>query len=452
MKEKKKSRFPKKLSPVQFIVLSFFGVILIGMLLLSLPIASTTGDTNLLDALFVATSSVCVTGLTTVNTAAHWSLFGRGVILCLIEIGGMSFMLMTLFFTMVVGKKINFGTRLVLKEALNLDEHTGVLRLGLYVLKFSFSVQLVGTVLLLVSFGPKYGFWKGLGYSLFHAVSAFCNAGFDLFGDSLESMRQDSYVMMVLAGLIIAGGFGFVVWREVLTWFKTKKMSIHSRLALNVMGGLLVGGFLLFLLIEKNLAAYSEDLSFGQRLVNTFFLTVTPRTAGFNSIPYSDLSDASLIVTMILMFIGGNSGSTAGGLKTSTLGVLGLYAWASIHGREATVYRERTINRKVIMRAFALFFISTAIAICAITLLSMTETIPVGVGIEYVAFEVFSAFGTVGVTMGLTPELTLIGKGVIILLMFIGRVGVYTFLLAVARRQKNNDTLIRYPEENIMVG
>ncbi|WP_314060135.1 TrkH family potassium uptake protein [uncultured Vagococcus sp.] len=451
MREKKSKRL-KNLSPVQLIVLSFVGVIFVGTLLLSLPIASTTGETSLIDALFVATSSVCVTGLTTVNTAAHWSLFGRVVILCLIEIGGMSFMLMTLFFTMVVGKKINFGTRLVLKEAMNLDEHSGVLKLGLYVLKFSFSVQLIGAILLLFSFGPKYGFWKGLGYSLFHAISAFCNAGFDLFGDSLESMRQDSYVILVLAGLIIAGGFGFVVWREVLNWFKTKKMSIHSRLALKVMAVLLVGGFLLFLLIEKNLAAYSDELSFGQRLVNTFFLTVTPRTAGFNSVPYADLSDATLIVTMILMFIGGNSGSTAGGLKTSTLGVLALYAWASIHGREVTVYRERTINRKVIMRAFALFFISISIAIGSITLLSMTETIPIGFGIEYVAFEVFSAFGTVGVTMGLTPGLTLIGKGIIILLMFIGRVGVYTFLLAIARRQKNNEALIRYPEEHIMVG
>lgn len=427
-------------------------MILIGTLLLSLPIASTTGETNVIDALFVATSSVCVTGLTTVNTAAHWSLFGRVVILGLIEIGGLSFMLMTLFFTMVVGKKINFGTRLVLKEAMNLDEHSGVLRLGLYVLKFSFSVQLIGAALLMVSFGPKYGFWKGLGFSLFHAISAFCNAGFDLFGDSLESMRQNSYVILVLAGLIIAGGFGFVVWREVLNWFKTKRMSLHSRLALKVMTVLLAGGFILFLAIEGNLSAYSDELSFGQRLVNTFFLTVTPRTAGFNSIPYADLSHASLIVTMILMFIGGNSGSTAGGLKTSTLGVLVLYAWASIHGKEVVVYRERTINRRVIMRAFALFFISVLIAIFAITLLSITETIPPDFGIEYVAFEVFSAFGTVGVTMGLTPNLSLIGKGLIILLMFIGRVGVYTFLLAVARRQKNNETRIRYPEEHIMVG
>lgn len=451
MKEKKRQR-EKKLSPVQLITLSFLGVILIGTLLLSLPIASTTGETNVIDALFVATSSVCVTGLTTVNTAAHWSLFGRVVILGLIEIGGLSFMLMTLFFTMVVGKKINFGTRLVLKEAMNLDEHSGVLRLGLYVLKFSFSVQLIGAALLMVSFGPKYGFWKGLGFSLFHAISAFCNAGFDLFGDSLESMRQNSYVILVLAGLIIAGGFGFVVWREVLNWFKTKRMSLHSRLALKVMTVLLAGGFILFLAIEGNLSAYSDELSFGQRLVNTFFLTVTPRTAGFNSIPYADLSHASLIVTMILMFIGGNSGSTAGGLKTSTLGVLVLYAWASIHGKEVVVYRERTINRRVIMRAFALFFISVLIAIFAITLLSITETIPPDFGIEYVAFEVFSAFGTVGVTMGLTPNLSLIGKGLIILLMFIGRVGVYTFLLAVARRQKNNETRIRYPEEHIMVG
>lgn len=447
----RRKKFPK-LSTVQIITLSFLGVIVIGTILLALPISSVSGKTKLLDAAFVATSSVCVTGLTTVNTAAHWSLFGRVVILSLIQIGGLSFMLMSLIFTMVIGKKINFGTRLVLKDALNLEGTSGVLNVALYVVKFTFIVETIGSLLLLISFGPKYGFWQGLGYSVFHAVSAFCNAGFDLFGDSLESLRSNSFVLIVLGSLVIAGGFGFIIWKELLLWFKKKRMSTHTSLTLTVMGILLITSFALFLIFEKNLSHYAGELTVWQRVVNTFFLGVTPRTAGFNNLPYSELTDASLILTMILMFIGGNSGSTAGGLKTSTLGVLVLHAWASIHGREATVYRERTISQKVIMRAFALFFMSIFIAILAITVLTVTETIPEGFGIEYIVFEVFSAFGTVGVTMGLTPDLTSIGKGIIMLLMFIGRVGVYTFLLSISKKQRINDTRIRYPEEHIMVG
>ncbi|MCO7150941.1 TrkH family potassium uptake protein [Vagococcus lutrae] len=451
----KKNKQPKanyRFTPVQAITASFLMVIVIGTFLLSLPISSNSGHTNLSDAAFVATSSVCVTGLTTVNTAAHWSLFGRIVIMCLIEIGGMSFMLMTLIVVMFMRKKVNFQARLIFKESLNLGEYSGVLKLGLYVLKFSFVTQMIGTILFSFYFIPKHGVINGLGHSVFHAISAYCNAGFDLFGNSLEGVRTNSYFMLVVSGLIIAGGLGFVVWRDLLTWYKRRKMTLHTQLTLRMTIIILISSFILFLLFENNLQAYSDQLTPFQRIVNTFFLAVTPRTAGFNSIPYADLSHASLLLTMMLMFVGGNSGSTAGGLKVSTLGVLLLHAWATIKGKNRTVFHYRTIKQEIVMRAFALFFICVTITITATALLSVTEVIPREFGIEYVAFEVFSAFGTVGVTLGLTPHLTMIGKLVIMLLMFIGRVGVYTFLLSIAGRQRNNEGLIRYPEEHVMVG
>ena len=386
------------------------------------------------------------------NTAAHWSLFGRIVIMCLIEIGGMSFMLMTLIVVMFMRKKVNFQARLIFKESLNLGEYSGVLKLGLYVLKFSFVTQMIGTILFSFYFIPKHGVFNGLGHSVFHAISAYCNAGFDLFGNSLEGVRTNSYFMLVVSGLIIAGGLGFVVWRDLLTWYKRRKMTLHTQLTLRMTIIILISSFILFLLFENNLQAYSDQLTPFQRIVNTFFLAVTPRTAGFNSIPYADLSHASLLLTMMLMFVGGNSGSTAGGLKVSTLGVLLLHAWATIKGKNRTVFHYRTIKQEIVMRAFALFFICVTITITATALLSVTEVIPREFGIEYVAFEVFSAFGTVGVTLGLTPHLTMIGKFVIMLLMFIGRVGVYTFLLSIAGRQRSNEGLIRYPEEHVMVG
>lgn len=441
-----------RFSTVQLITMSFLLVVLIGTCLLSLPIATVSGKSSGLDALFVATSCVCVTGLTTVNTAAHWSLFGKIVMMCLIEIGGMSFMLMTLILAMVTRKKINLHTRLILKDSLNLGNQGGVLKLGLYVVKFSFTVQLIGAILLFKAFYPKFGLQKGLFYSIFHAVSAFCNAGFDLFGNSLEGFQTQPYVLMVISLLIISGGIGFVVWRDLFQWFYDRRLMLHTRLSLIVTLSLLIGGFVVFLLLEGNLSAYKDSLTPFQRVVNTFFLAVTPRTAGFNSIPYTELSQASLLITMGLMFIGGNSGSTAGGLKTSTLGVLILHAWSTIQGKEATVFHERTISRQIVLRAFALFFLCTFMAIFAIEILTITETIPTGYGIEYIAFEVFSAFGTVGVTLGLTPHLTLLGKIVIMLLMFIGRVGVYTFLLSIAKKQRAKESLIRFPEEHIMIG
>lgn len=452
---RRKKRFKQRYwqaSPVQVLALGFLGTIFLGGFLLSLPFAaqSNTG-TNFLDALFTATSAVCVTGLVTLNTALHWSMAGKLIIMLLIEIGGLGFMSFTILLFLVSRKKVNLRMRMLMKEALNLDQLSGGIRLIIYIVKFAVGVQLLGAVVLSFDFIPRYGMYKGIFFSVFHSISAFCNAGFDLFGNSLESFQTNPLVLGTLSFLIIAGGLGFIVWRDLLTYQKNKRLSFHTKLTLRVTGVLLIGGFILFFITEANLTEM-DHLSFGNRLLNTFFLTVTPRTAGFNSLPYADLSLAGILITCFLMYVGGSSGSTAGGLKTSTFGILVMHAFSIFKGRETTQFLNRSINIKVVNRAFVLLFVTMTTITVSIILLSMTETIPAGFGIEYIVFEVFSAFGTVGVTLGLTPHLTSIGKVIVMLLMFMGRVGIFTILLALVKRDRETTIKFKYPEENAIIG
>ncbi|MBC9789828.1 TrkH family potassium uptake protein [Carnobacterium maltaromaticum] len=453
MHKKRRLKRPRwQLLPSQFLALGFLSTIFIGGILLSLPFASQANQaTNLLDAFFTATSAVCVTGLTTLNTAVHWSLAGKLIIMLLIEIGGLGFMSFTIIILLASRKKINFRTRIIMKEALNTNQLSGGVNFIIYILKFSVGLQLLAACLLSIDFIPRYGLAKGAFFSLFHSVSAFCNAGFDLFGNSLESFQKNPLVLGVLSFLIIAGGLGFIVWRDLLTYRKNKRLSFHSKLTLRVTFILLIGGFLFFLLTEQNLS-HLKDLTFGERLMNTFFLTVTPRTAGFNSVSFSGLSQASILLSCFLMYIGGSSGSTAGGIKTTTLGILVMHAYSVFKGEERTQFSGRSINPTLINRAFVLLFITMTVITMAIITLSITETIPPDFGIEYIVFEVFSAFGTVGVTLGLTPQLTAIGKIIIMALMFTGRIGMFTFLLSIIKRTNQANTKIKYPEENVIIG
>jgi trk system potassium uptake protein TrkH len=450
--QKTKWRRPK-MSPGQALALGFAGLIVIGGCLLSLPFFSRSGQaTPLVDSLFTATSAICVTGLTTLNTAAHWNEFGQFIIMVFIEIGGLGFMMLPIVFMVLAKRKVSFSTRIILREALNLDYISGVFRLTLYILKLSAAIQGLGAVLLAFSFVPKFGWAKGLWFSVFHAVSSFCNAGFDLIGDSLYGYQNDAYTMLVVAALIIAGGLGFIVWRDVLNFRHQHRLSLHSKLALVVTGSLLVGGTLIFCITEKLGADLLPTSEWGNRLVNMFFLAVTPRTAGYASLDYLHLSDAGLVLTMVLMYIGGTSGSTAGGLKTTTLGILLVQLKATFKGRSRAEVFGRTIKQAVVVRALVLFFLTLSICILAIMILAVTETIPKNQGLEYIAFEVFSAFGTVGLTMGLTPDLTLFGKFIIISLMYIGRVGVMTVVLSLITRAQTKEAKFKYPEEAVMVG
>lgn len=442
------------LATPQLISLGFATVILCGALLLMLPISSRSGGvTPFIDALFTATSATCVTGLTTVNTAQHWTPFGQFVILVMIETGGLGFMSLPVFFFMIARKKINLRTRMILKDSLNLEQMNGSVNLMRYILLTSVIIQGLGSIALGFSFVPQYGWLKGIWFSIFHSVSSFCNAGFDLLGDSLANNQQDIWMLSVIMILIIAGGLGFLVWFDLIQYRKQKRLSIHSKIALLMTGSLLILGAIGFYLTEHN----GQLLVTGnwlQRFFNTMFMAVTPRTAGYYSVNYFEMSHAGLILTIVLMYIGGTSGSTAGGLKTTTFGVLLIQMKSILKGRNRAEFSGRTIPAGAIFRALTLFFITLSLCILATMILSVTEKIPDvdGLGLEYIVFEVVSAFGTVGLTMGLTPELSIVGKVIIISLMFIGRVGIMTVLLSLIAKARQQEQHFKYPEESVLIG
>jgi trk system potassium uptake protein TrkH len=442
------------LATPQLISLGFATVILCGALLLMLPISSRSGGvTPFIDALFTATSATCVTGLTTVNTAQHWTPFGQFVILVMIETGGLGFMSLPVFFFMIARKKINLRTRMILKDSLNLEQMNGSVNLMRYILLTSVIIQGLGSIALGFSFVPQYGWLKGIWFSIFHSVSSFCNAGFDLLGDSLANNQQDIWMLSVIMILIIAGGLGFLVWFDLIQYRKQKRLSIHSKIALLMTGSLLILGTIGFYLTEHN----GQLLVTGnwlQRFFNTMFMAVTPRTAGYYSVNYFEMSHAGLILTIVLMYIGGTSGSTAGGLKTTTFGVLLIQMKSILKGRNRAEFSGRTIPAGAIFRALTLFFITLSLCILATMILSVTEKIPDvdGLGLEYIVFEVVSAFGTVGLTMGLTPELSIVGKVIIISLMFIGRVGIMTVLLSLIAKARQQEQHFKYPEESVLIG
>ncbi|WP_159723743.1 TrkH family potassium uptake protein [Enterococcus sp. CSURQ0835] len=452
--KKKKVRLPQ-IRAIQFLALGFAFLIVVGGGLLTLPVFSRDGQiTPFIDALFTATSAVCVTGLTTVTTLAHWNFWGQLLILVLIEIGGLGFMILPILFFTLFRKKVGLKTRVVLQEALNVGEMSGVMKLMLYIIRFAVAIQVIGMILLAFSFVPRYGFAKGFWYAIFHSISAFCNAGFDLFGDSLVSYQSDPYVLLVISGLIIAGGLGFIVWRDILYYPQKRKLTLHSQVALLITTILLVGGTVLFVLTEKNAQYLAPHSTTFEKFVNCFFMSVTARTAGYFSVDYGMMSQAGLLLTCILMFVGGTSGSTAGGLKTTTLGVLLIQAVSMLKGRQHAEFSERTIRPAAVYRALTLFFISLTLCVAMIMVLSITEIIPRTSGIEYIMFEVFSAFGTVGLTAGLTPNLSVAGKLLIIGLMYIGRVGVLTvgFSLTMHGAKTKQLAHYKYPEESVIIG
>lgn len=450
----KEKCWPFKIYPIQFIALGFGGVILLGSLLLTLPVFTRSGEkTPFIDALFTATSATCVTGLTTLTTSEHWNMGGQLIILVLIEVGGLGFMMMPFIFFAVMKKKVGLVTRIILSESLNLDDLSGVIKLMYYILRFAIGFQLVGAILLAVDFIPSYGLAKGVWYSIFHSISAFCNAGFDLFGDSLVGFQDNAYVLLVISGLIVAGGLGFIVWQDLMAFRKTRRLSLHSKLALTVSIGLLIFGTVVFYISESGGRFIVSDTSPINRFANMLFMSVTARTAGYFSVDYGNVSQAGILFTIVLMFIGGTSGSTAGGLKTTTFGVLLIQTISMLKGRVHAEAFRRTIRPSVVSRALTLFFITLTLCIAVTMVMSVTEVLPRFRGIEYLLFETFSAFGTVGLTMGLTPSLSLMGKLLIIALMYIGRVGILTVGFSLTMRlMKAKGGHYKLPEESVIIG
>lgn len=439
-----------KLNGVQKLAIGFAILIFGGAVLLSLPISSASGKpTDFIDSLFTSTSAVCVTGLVTVDTGTHWNYFGKTIIMLLIEIGGLGFMAFTTLFAFLMGKKITLKERLVMQEAMNTFDIQGIVKMVRYILLFTVVTQALGAVLMFTQFIPQFGVSKGIYYGIFHSISAFCNAGFDLFGhfNSLTVVNTNTVIILTISILIIIGGLGFTVWTELYNCKDVKRISLHSKVVILITSVLIIGGTALMLLFEFGNPNTIGDMSFKNKLLNAFFASVSPRTAGFNSISLSDMTMAARGMTIVLMFIGGSPGSTAGGLKTTTFGILILTVISVIKGRKDTEIFMKRLSKETVYRAFAIFSLAIGLVMCVVAILSFTET---GVTFEEILFEAVSAFGTAGLTMGITTKLSLIGKIVIMITMYCGRLGPMTVMLALVKRKQSSS--YQYPEDKILVG
>lgn len=442
-------QFIKQMKPPQMIIFGFLFVILIGSIFLALPMSDQNGQaTSYLDSLFMAVSATCVTGLAVVNTADHWNTFGQVIILIMVEVGGLGFMSFLVLLLNMTGQHPSFKSKMLIRDAYNFTSFNNGDKLVKSIVKLSLVTQLIGAVLLSLDFVPKFGWAKGIWFSVFHAVSAHSNAGFDLFETSLFQFKDNPYVLMIMSLLILSGSFGFIVWFDLINLYRIKKITLHSRLALTMTAILVVTGTILYSLL--NIQEYNgHPMTF---FAQNFFLSITPRSGGFTFSNYNATSYASLVLTMVLMFIGGTSGSTAGGVKTTTFGVLVMNIRYIFSNRFKTIYHERQIPRRIIRRVYEIIFIYLAIIFSFSFVLLITENLPLNNGIEYVFFEVISALATVGLSLGLTPDLTAIGKILIMVLMFIGRIGIMTVIYALGSHAKIDEELIRYPEEEIVVG
>ena len=443
------------LTPAQIMVLGFLELIFLGSLLLSLP-AATTGsvDVSYLDALFTATSAVCVTGLVVVDTGTAFSAFGQGVILTLIQIGGLGFMTLSTTLFLMAGKKIGLRDRLLIREAFSQYDLSGLVKLVRQVVKTTLFCEGIGALLLTVGFLAFMPFRNALYYGIFHAISAFCNAGFDLFGKvsgpfSSLTAYAGEWFTLVIAFLIIIGGLGFPVLMDLGKRLSGKKLSLHSKMGLLATATLLVCGFFAFFSLEHNNPGTLGEKPLSAQIVSTFFQTVTPRTAGFNSLPLTALSDPTVFLLIILMFIGASPSSTGGGIKTTTFFTLILAVWAMIRGKRDVELFERRLPTDVILKAFTIAFISSALVGVVTFCLSCLEP-----EFSFLAlfFEATSAFSTAGLSQGVTPNLTSpFSKMLLIGTMFAGRVGLFTIVVALTHQWQTN-IAIRYSEERIIIG
>jgi trk system potassium uptake protein TrkH len=442
-----------RFTPAQAVTLSFLGLILLGALTLSLPLAEAPGkDIRFVDALFTSTSAVCVTGLIVLDTPGDFSLFGQIVILLLIQAGGLGYMVLTTVVIFALGGKLSLQERSALREQLNLQSGERLVRFTMTVFKLTLAFELAGAALLTLAFWPDHGSrapWLGL----FHAVSAFNNAGFSLFPDNLIRYRGDVVVNLVVTGLIICGGLGFLVLTELLNRKRTLPLSLQARLVVSASAFLSVAGMLAILVLEWDNPFSFSPMPLDEKLLAAWFHSVSARTAGFNSIDMSGLRATTLFVVMALMFIGASPGGTGGGVKTTTFSVTVAALWATVRGNDDTVMFKRRLPDALVAQAFFICLISF-LALNGVALaLMITEPYDV----MKLLFEATSAFGTVGLSVGhpgsvlsLAGHMTDGGKVLLVLLMIAGRVGPLTVAVALARRQSR--PRIRYPEGRVSIG
>lgn len=435
------------LNPPLFLLLGFAAIILLGSIFLSLPFVTQTGQSiGYLNALFTAASASCVTGLTVVNTAKTFNFAGKLIILILIQVGGLGIMTFATLIPMIIGQKIGLVTRQILKEQLNVESLTGIVRLLRYVLTFTFIVEGIGVILLGIRFIPMFGLKKGTWYAIFHSISAFCNAGFDVMGDSFYPLRDDILINVTLMALVIIGGLGFFVTQEIIRKRKFKLLSTHAKIVLLMSGILILVGALGFLVLEFNNPLTLAQEKTHVKITQSFFQSVVARTAGFYSVPIPALRDSTAFLLILLMFIGGSPGSTAGGLKTTTFGVLIITTISTLKGQAEPGIFNKHIPIRTIRKALSLVVVSIGLISLITFILTMTEKD----SFINLLFETVSAYGTVGTSRGITPSLTPIGKLLIIVMMYSGRLGPLTLGMAISNRVSPSH--IRYPEANITIG
>lgn len=442
-----------RLRATQIIPIVFALLILAGGLLLSLPIASRSGvSCGFRPALFTATSATCVTGLILFDTWTQWSAFGQAVILCLIEVGGLGFMAIASLGIFVLGKKAGLRQRMLMAQAWSVEEMAEVTHIQKWVIFGSLSVQFVGAVILFLRFLPSYGLRQSAWWAVFHAVSAFCNAGFDITGSiapgaNLIVFNRDPVVCITVMALIVIGGLGFFVWKEIATVRNFRKFSVYTKLVLITTAVLLVGGGVLFCLMEWNNPGTLGNMGIGDKILNGFFQSVTVRTAGFTSVDQAALTDAGKAFSIVLMLIGGASGSTAGGIKVGTFVVMLLFVCSRARGKNTVTAFKRTVPQEKVLDAMTVVGIVVSLAVAGAVFLAATCP----VGFVDALFETASALATVGLTAGVTPNLSIPGQWMIILFMYFGRVGVMTLSLGFLLGKKAENRF-HYANTNFLIG
>ena len=451
------SETTKRVSPAQIIVIGFAGFILLGAILLNLPISAASGHSiGFLDAFFTSTSAVCVTGLSVIEVGVVLSPFGQVVLLLLIQIGGLGFMITTSFIFMLIGKRITLKERMVLRESLNEASLSGIVRMARNILFVTLIIESIGILLLMIRFVPDYGVAKGIWFSVFHAISAFCNAGFDILGlgNSLAAYINDPLINFTMIGLIIIGGIGFFVILEVygkITHREKHKFSTHTKIILITSAALITAGFIIFFAFEYNNAKTLGPLPTGNKIMSALFESVTTRTAGFSTINQGDMTSVSKLTAIILMFIGASPAGTGGGVKTSTFAVVILLVLSIVRGQDDVTVMRRRLGRDVSLRAVAITFLALAFISVLTIALSVAEI--KAFEISDLLFELTSAFGTVGLSTGITTHLNAASRVILILTMFVGRVGLLTITIAIANRLSGKtQNKMKYPEDKIMVG
>lgn len=429
-------------------------MILAGSILLNLPAAYRNGQpVGFINAIFTATSSVCVTGLVVVDTGTYWTVFGQIIILLLIQIGGLGFMTISTLLALLLGRRITLKERILIQESLNQFDLEGMVRLTKNIIIATIIIEFIGAIIFTIAFIPDYGLKKGIAFGVFHSVTAFCNAGFDIIGNfrSFTTYVDNFIININTILLIITGGLGFSVWMDIYKAIKEKSLrnvTLHGKVVISATIILILTGAIFIFIMEINNPDTIKELPISGKVLASFFQSVSPRTAGFNTLDMTALTTPTKFMEIILMFIGGSPGSTAGGIKTGTAAILFLTVISVIKGKEDPEVFGRHLPKYLIYRAMTVALISLSLIVIVTMLLSITED----ADFLTLFFEATSAFGTVGLTLGYSPNLSPFGKIIISMTMFAGRVGPLTIVLALARKAINNKGSVKYPEDRIMVG